>query len=890
MKASFVRIAAAVGSIVVVLSCDAGPSSPKFGNGIAGGTSGTAPVTPPNPSAPDTNRPFVRIDTPTTNGQLLNVGDSVLVVTRVIDDRQIASLTLQGMKYSGTASLGTLVETIRYPVVTVPSGSQLALRTGLTDTIFQRYLKPAVPIDSTVDSLVIFAIARDGVGNVDTARRRMDIVTGPSVTITAPTAGDSVSQNVSMLVSAVVTHNSGVRDVTVRVQGEPTWPATALLDTTIITTMVGTQRTVNVSHTIPIALTAPVRGRITITVSARDLNGNPGSAPPIVVFVRQFGTTTPRVTQEIPTRLEIADSITIIATGDGIALVGFTMVDENLVLVKDTNVALTPPFTSNARVSIGINLPAAQQGRRMRISSYATDQAGVTGYSVSATSAGFQTNPANALRDTTLIVFGRTYKLPRPGVVGDLVVDTVRSHVLLSNMDNNRLEVWQNTLKAFDPLGVAVGSLPWGLNVSLNPDTLLVANSGGTNISQVFLGDRVTGDPRTIQEDLARRIRTRTNFLYVVGEGLDASGSVKISVAPPRMFSDRPQYIGQISNGTIFFSTRPTTTAPEGTVRYLNPSQPFPDLRTFVFVRSLGSAVSNFVLVDYDSAVVHPAGVNTPDTIYVFDHIPGTNLPSNVVKTPTCSNGVVVPGITACSGPGDPRFDARFPNGLPQGTAAADSAMKIVLGSCSPACSDGYYFRNVEPVGITDTTFVALSADRNWIAFGEGNLNPGIMMMASAVPSFFSPLITQFDLTNQASERIFGLAIDSTGLTVAAHGSQSYYSSVDVPFHLRLQGIFAAAGTGGAGIAYHPRANGTASPADERLSFVAAGDKTVNAVDIAYFISRGRYELKNQLYGPLRVSRRMAGDDPTIILKLYGIALEGLVVIELRAADILPVP
>ena len=104
------------------------------------------------------------------------------------------------------------------------------------------------------------------------------------------------------------------------------------------------------------------------------------------------------------------------------------------------------------------------------------------------------------------------------------------------------------------------------------------------------------------------------------------------------------------------------------------------------------------------------------------------------------------------------------------------------------------------------------------------------MFMASAVPAFGSPLITQIDLTNQASERIFGLAIDSTGLTVAAHGSQSYFAAVDNPFHLRLQGVFAAAGSGGAGVAYHPRANGTTSPADERLAFVAAGNKTVNAV------------------------------------------------------------
>jgi hypothetical protein len=202
----------------------------------------------------------------------------------------------------------------------------------------------------------------------------------------------------------------------------------------------------------------------------------------------------------------------------------------------------------------------------------------------------------------------------------------------------------------------------------------------------------------------------------------------------------------------------------------------------------------------------------------------------------------------------------------------------------------------VEPTGITDTTFVALSADKNWIAFGQGNSDPGFMMMVEATPNsglppFFSPLISQFDLTNQASERVFGLAIDSTGLTLSAHGTQSYFSSVDDPFHLRLQGIYADAGAGGAGIAYHPRANGTASPTCERLAFVADGSKAIHATDLAFFIRRGRFELKHQLYGPIRVSRPLAGDDPTIVLKLYGVSLTGgLTVIDLRAQDIVDVP
>ena len=64
------------------------------------------------------------------------------------------------------------------PIIFVPASGQLPFRTGLQDTTLKRYLKAGVPIDSTVDSLVILAIAKDLAGNVDTARRRVDLVTG----------------------------------------------------------------------------------------------------------------------------------------------------------------------------------------------------------------------------------------------------------------------------------------------------------------------------------------------------------------------------------------------------------------------------------------------------------------------------------------------------------------------------------------------------------------------------------------------------------------------------------------------------------------------------------------------------------------------------------------
>ena len=895
MRSHIVRLATVAFSVAALASCDTGPVTPKFGNGIAGGSTGTAPITPPNPNTPDTGGVGIVILDPATTGQLVNVGDSLLVQVRAFDDRQLSGVRVQGMKYTGDPNLGSLVEVIRYPTVFAPVAGGLPFRTGLVDTIIRRYLKPAAPVDSALDSLIIMAIATDGAGNVDTALRRVNLVSGPAVTLLAPNAGDSVPQSVPMNFSVRVQSNQGVRIVRVRVQGETTWPAAAALDTTYNDTIAGTQRDVTISHAHLVPANAPPGGRITITASAFDVTGNPGSAPPRVVFVRQIGTSAPRVTQVVPGRMEATDSITIIATGDGITRVGFRIRDLNGNLLKDTSVA-TLPVASNVRRDMQINLASTHQGKSVRVSSYADDQLGVRGFSVTNTIAGSQTDSLLAHADSSLIVYGQSFALPRDGVVGDIQVDTARSRVLISNMNANRLEVWENASRVFDVNGVAVGSQPWGMASSVHRDTLLVANSGGTNISRVFLGP-IGGPVSSMREVLSQRIRTRTNFLWRFTESFDGAGAQHFSEPAPILYSDRPQFIGQTTDTVIYFSTRPTASAPEGTVRYIDPRQQFPDLRTFVFVREMATTTKNYVFVDIDSAKVQTQGTGFNDTLYVYDHRPGTDSVSRLVKIPTIAGA-----------------DPRFVNGLPPGPRTAIMALDSIFatGTCEvrkittnpplakltqlPNCSDAGIIFNVDPVGITDTTFVALSADKNWIAFGQGNANPGFMMMGQATPNsgldpFFSPIITQFDLTNQASERVFGLAIDSTGLTVAAHGSQSFFSAVDLPFHLRLQGIYGDAGTGGAGIAYHPRANGTGSLTCERLAFAADGARSIHAVDLAFFIRRGRFDLKHQLYGPIRVSRPLAGDDPTIVLKLYGISLTGgLTVIDLRASDIIDVP
>jgi hypothetical protein len=135
-------------------------------------------------------------------------------------------------------------------------------------------------------------------------------------------------------------------------------------------------------------------------------------------------------------------------------------------------------------------------------------------------------------------------------------------------------------------------------------------------------------------------------------------------------------------------------------------------------------------------------------------------------------------------------------NAISQAVAAgsdAEAVLRLDLGSLT----------------LTDTTFVAASGNRNWIAFGEGHkAGAGRVIMVAdslgATPNFFSPLVTVTDLTNNASEQVFGLALDFTGGTVASHGLQSYFAFVSDPFHLRLQGKYDSADNG-AGIAFRCR-------------------------------------------------------------------------------------
>src|SRR5678816_167901 len=91
---------------------------------------------------------------------------------------------------------------------------------------------------------------------------------------------------------------------------------------------------------------------------------------------------------------------------------------------------------------------------------------------------------------------------------------------------------------------VVVGSRPWGLTVwprdraGTMGDTLLVANSGGTNVSYVDLDAGTSGSGLEVF-----RYNLPNIIVYTITSQTSATTGQPIRVRSPHDFSDRPQYL-----------------------------------------------------------------------------------------------------------------------------------------------------------------------------------------------------------------------------------------------------------------------------------------------------------------------------------------------------------
>jgi len=842
MKHSLTRVLVCAAAVALATGCDTAASGPLAS--VGGG--GKKTPTPPSVSIDSLNGVAVT----SSNTIAIGVGDSLRVSVHLRASTSLGPLAIAGWEVTGTAQLGTLDSTQRYAQVVAPvGGGNFPVPTR--DTMIIRYLKPAVPVDTTAGTLRVEATGTDTAGVAATAIASVQITAGPRVTVELPGPTDSATAGLAMTVTVSVSNSAGLTSLGFRVQGSSTWPTK--LDTTFNQTNANLS-TGTFTALVTLPPDAPAGSSVTITPFAT-ANGQAASANARVVVVKAKTALAPHVTQEVPSRAELTDSVHITASGNGIKTVGFVASDSTGKVLRTDSVVFTAPFAVKVgptAVPLGLAAHPELQGKRILVTSFAVDQDGLRGFSVAATSTASQTDATQAFADTLLVSYGQTFSAPRTGLMGDLIVDGTRGNVFLSNTNFNRLEIWKGATRTFSPSGISVGSLPWGMTLDNSGDTLLVANSGGTNISKV--------DVRTsLAEVESARLLTRSTQSWKVTQSIDAtSGKITITIfEPPVAFSDRPQYLAESKAGRLFYSTRPTTNAPQGTIRWLDPKAAIPDPDQIYQYGTFTGDTTVYAVMNADS-VKFSTGLNGISLFTVCDHTHGGS------DTGTCAQGATIQ-------------DAIHQDSLNGGDAIAIGRLDL------------------STLGLTDTTFVATSGDRSWVAFGEGDTkgSVGRIMMANdvsgSVPGFFSPSIPVQDLLNNASESVSGLALDATGQTVAARGASSYFATVNNPFHLRLQGVYDSFSKG-AGIAFDPKANGLTTPASDRLAFVASANGSIEIVDIVHYVNRGTLPIKANLYGPLRASLPFPGDPPDVVLKLFGLTSTGLVVIDLRAGDILPAP
>jgi hypothetical protein len=395
----------------------------------------------------------------------------------------------------------------------------------------------------------------------------------------------------------------------------------------------------------------------------------------------------------------------------------------------------------------------------------------------------------------------------------------------------------------------------------LSGDKLLVANSGGTNISLV---DAAANPPFEI---VGSRILTPQQQLFEVGEGVTENG-LRYTRGTVYNFSDRPQFIAQDINGLILYSTKPTAAATPGTIRFVVPSGlsggARAEPRLLLGPDSYEDATDNWAIAGADSVhVVSGASGDgaADDAIVIYDHLPGNPSAVDSIR------GVLSDSLLAA-------FRAR-------GSDVTGVRAKF----------------NLAGIALQDTTYVAASGDRTRIIFGEGDIGPfGRIFLWNAATNpgsiesgLFSTAGTQ-DLINNAADRVLGVGLNSNGTMGVGRGAQQVYffsNNVSQEGYLRLQGIYSDGVSGGnGGVALHPQHSQVLATGPTSVAFIATGNRTIKIVDTVHYCEKTEIAIRDNIVGQLRAAIP-ANPSPAVAVQLYGVTSDNsLVIVNIRAQDL----
>jgi hypothetical protein len=683
-----------------------------------------------------------------------------------------------------------------------------------------------VPANAPPGATVIArAVAFDGAGNQsDTARTALTVgnLEPPLAVITSPVANSPVVTGKSLVISLAGRARYKVRNLGYEISGayrlkdstlyaSPLRDSVAFLDTLVIPDSVtGT--------------TITVTPFVTDSLNQRVL----GNGVPYAVQTPSTSTTIPVVRTGVASRLEISDTVFVEATDPvGIATIGYEVRTLTGALLVADSALSNGTFSSLVRTF------------RVRIP--------VTVFPTAVTVTGFARNAANrrdvarsgsgTLKgDTVLVVAGYTNPLPDGGQIADALYVPRTDRLYLSNIERNWLEVFNLADSTFRT-PVAVGSRPWGLSAwprtrgGIMGDTLLVANSGGTNISYVNLNAGTTG------REVYRYPLPNILAFSITTTRSDKSDQL-ITQRTLYDFSDRPQYLATTCTGgvgpsapcadvVVVYSTTPTP----------GQSTPFPNQGTLRW-ENLSQATSHFF---FEQAIGQTQ--NAADTLEVV------RLAAGGVG----SDSTLVPYKQRVTTPGG-SFDYSIVVRLPM-------------------------------LAFRDTTFVRNSGNFRRAVMGEGGPVRGSRALTYDVLSGFDstppiPVIDRgvsrpLDVTDfiaNTFSRVQGVGINFDGELNAVKGDSTYLFDR----LLRLQGILQSRPSGG-GLDFHPlNAGSNSTPLRTRLAFVASSEPVIDVFDTYCYRKIASVPIRDPIIGPVRSTVRPNGQ-----LVLVGATIRGVTLVAL---------
>lgn len=728
----------------------------------------------------------------------------------------------------GGALSGTVSDTVRAAV-----------------TAYTKQFTLKVPGNVTPGSQVtLITTVEDGNGNrarPDTSVMAVGSRQPGFVSITSPQAGTQAVRGRSVVVALAARSTRKVRSSGFTV----VTPAGATAiggDSAVYSSPLQDSLSLTLNFAIPATAAAGIYQVVPYVVDSigQRTAGNPVS---IDVLASGTGQTVPRITRFGTTeRVESTDTLFIEAQDAvGIGFVGYDVRTMNNGAVRRDSVAVpNGPVSVPVTVRMSLPAPVAGAATRLLLRVFARNTEGRLNDSLT------------TARDTITLVAGTTRTLPNGGAVADGYFHEPTGRLYLTNIERNQLEVFNVGALNFQNTPIAVGSRPWGITVfpagrgsPIGPvqNRLIIANSGGTNLSFVNLNADGSGAEN-------ERYLLPNIIAYKVSV---AGGNITRSVVD---FSDRPQYVAAVCNSnctetTVVFSTTPTGGqsggfADKGTIRYENITRRSSHLffEHATFLRD-----------------------NKGDTLEVIRLKSGTYG----------SDSTLVPFPIRMDAPGFPTRDAGFlvtlaDVGFRDTTFVRNSANfkraifgegGVAKGSRTLTYDVDAGLRTTTQQVVTDTTTGQVTTYTSQSAIVDAGVSP---------PSDVSDLIAN------AFSPVRGVAVSADGELFAIRADSTYLFNNT----LRLYGLLQTQG-GNAGFDFHPLnapgPNLSGGTLATRLSFAASREPVVEVFDTRCFQRVGVIAIKDPIIGPLKTAVRGSR------IVAVGATARGVVVLDLNPAD-----